>query len=91
MEINSVPASISEEELKLSICKVLLTRHEVKPDKLQACHHVKKKEIIVVMIYSDLFPFFKNVEFWVIRGVGKRAKMSKMTKKNQYNYICRMN
>ena len=48
MEINPVPASISDEELELNICKALsLTGHEVKPDNLQACHRLKKKESVI--------------------------------------------
>ena len=44
LEVNPVPPSISDEELKLNICQALsLTGHEVKPDNLQACHHLKKK------------------------------------------------
>ena len=39
VKINPVPASISDEELQVNICKALsLTGHEVKPDKLQACY-----------------------------------------------------
>ena len=39
VEVNPVPASISDKELKLNICKPLsLTGHEIKPDDLQACH-----------------------------------------------------
>ena len=39
VKINPVPASISDEELQVNICKALsLTGHEVKPDNLQACH-----------------------------------------------------
>ena len=49
MEINSSPASISDEELELNICKVLsLNEHEVKLDDFQACHRVKKKETVIV-------------------------------------------
>ena len=41
IEINPVPASISNEELE--VCKALsLTGHEVIPDDLQACHRLKK-------------------------------------------------
>ena len=48
MEINPVPASISDEELELNICKALsLTGHEVKPDNLQACYCLKKKESVI--------------------------------------------
>ena len=36
MKINPVPASISDEELQVNICKALsLTGHEVKPDNLK--------------------------------------------------------
>ena len=49
MEVNPVPPSISDEELELNICKALsLTAHEVKPDDLQACHCLKKKESVIV-------------------------------------------
>ena len=49
VEVNPVPPSISDEELELNICKALsLTGHEVKPDDLQACHHLKKKGSVIV-------------------------------------------
>ena len=49
MEVNPVPPSISDEELELNICNALsLTVHEVKPDDLKACHHLKKKESVNV-------------------------------------------
>ena len=49
VEVNPVPPSISDEELELNICKALsLTGHEVKPDDLQACHRLKKKESVIV-------------------------------------------
>ena len=33
----------------MDICKTLsLTEHEVKPDDLQACHHLKKKDLVIV-------------------------------------------
>ena len=39
----------SDKELELNICKALSqTEHEVKPDNLQACHHLKKKELVIV-------------------------------------------
>ena len=48
VEANPVPPSISDEELELNICKALsLTRHEVKPDDLQTCHRLKKKESVI--------------------------------------------
>ena len=49
VEVNPVPPSISDEELELNICQALsLTGHEVKPDDLQACHRLKKKESVIV-------------------------------------------
>ena len=49
VEVNHVPPSISDEELELNICNALsLTGHEVKPDDLQACHRLKKKESVTV-------------------------------------------
>ena len=49
VEINPVPPSISDEELELNICRALsLTGNEVKPDDLQACHRLKKKEAVIV-------------------------------------------
>ena len=53
IEINPVPASISNEELEVNVCKALsLTGHEVIPDDLQACHRLKKKEIVIVKFKS---------------------------------------
>ena len=49
MEVNPVPPSISDEQLELNICNTLsLTGHQVKPDDLQACHHFKEKESVIV-------------------------------------------
>ena len=49
MDVNPVPPSISDEELELNIWKALsLTRHKVKPDDLQACNCLKKKELVIV-------------------------------------------
>ena len=51
VEVNAVPSSISDEELEVNICKALsLTGYEVKPDDLQACHHLKKKEPVAVKL-----------------------------------------
>ena len=51
VEVNPVPPSISDEELELNIFKALsLTGHEVKPDDLQACHRLKKKESVIVKL-----------------------------------------
>ena len=49
MEVKPVPPSISDEELELNICQILsLTGHEFKPDDLQACHCLKKKDLVNV-------------------------------------------
>ena len=49
IEIKPGPASISNEEQEDNVCKALsLTGHEVIPDDLQACHRLKKKEIVIV-------------------------------------------
>ena len=48
VEVNPVP-SITDEELEVNISKLLsLTRHEVKPNDLQAYHHFKEKELVIV-------------------------------------------
>ena len=48
LEINPVPA-LTGDVLESSVCKALpLTSHEVKPDDLQACHYLKKKETVIV-------------------------------------------
>ena len=49
VEANPVPPPTSDEELELNICKTLyLIRHLVKPENLQACHCLKKKELVIV-------------------------------------------
>ena len=51
VEVNPVPPSISDAEFQLNIYKALsLTGHEVKPDDLQACHRLKKKESVIVKL-----------------------------------------
>ena len=48
-EINPVPASIDDNVLESSVCRALsLTGHEVKPDDLQACHRLKKKDTVII-------------------------------------------
>ena len=49
VEVNPVPPSISDEELEVNICKALsITRLEVQPDDLQACHRLKRKESVIL-------------------------------------------
>ena len=49
LEINHVPATIGDDGLKSTFCRALsLTCHEVKPDDLQACHYLKKKDTVIV-------------------------------------------
>ena len=48
LEINPVPALI-DDVLESSVCRALsLTFHEVKPDDLQTCHHLKKKDTVTI-------------------------------------------
>ena len=49
LEINPVPASFGDDVLESSVCRGLsLTSHEVKPDDLQACRHLRKKDTVIV-------------------------------------------
>ena len=49
LEINLVPASTGNDVPESSICRALsLTRHEMKLDNHQACHHLKKKDTVIV-------------------------------------------
>ena len=49
VEVIPFPPSINDEELEVNICKAFsLTGHEVKPSDLQACHHLKKKESVII-------------------------------------------
>ena len=49
VEVNPILPPISDEELEVSICKALsLTGYVVKPNNLQACHRLKKKESVIV-------------------------------------------
>ena len=49
LEINPVPASIDDDVLESSVWRALsLTSHEVKPDDLQACHCLKKKDTVII-------------------------------------------
>ena len=49
LEINPVPATIGDDVLEGSICRALsLTGHQMKPDDLQTCHHLKKKDTMIV-------------------------------------------
>ena len=56
VEVNPVSPSINDENLELNICKALsLSRYEVKPDDLQACHCLKKKESVIVKLKCRKF------------------------------------
>ena len=51
VEVNPIPPSISDEELELNICEALsLTGHEIKPNDLQACHRLKKKNRLLSIL-----------------------------------------
>ena len=49
LEINTIPASTDDDVLERSVCRTLsLTSHEMKPDDLQACHCLKKKDTVII-------------------------------------------
>ena len=49
LEINPVPASIDDDVLQSSVSRALsLTVHEVKPNDLQTCHRLKKKDAVII-------------------------------------------
>ena len=49
LEISPVATSIDDDVLGISVCRACsLTSHEVKPDDLQACHHLKKKDTVII-------------------------------------------
>ena len=49
LKINPVPSDIADNVLEQSVCKALsLTGISVEPDSLQACHHTRKKDRIII-------------------------------------------
>ena len=49
IEINPIPQSIPNTDLEIKVCQALsLTGTTVTPDDLQACHHMKNKEKVIV-------------------------------------------
>ena len=49
LEINPVPSDITDDVLEQSVCQALsLTGISVEPDELQACHHMRKKDCIII-------------------------------------------
>ena len=49
LEVNPVSGTIGDDLLESSVCRALsLTCHEVKPDDLQACHRLKKKDTVII-------------------------------------------
>ena len=49
LEINPVSASINDDVLENSVCRGFAGHcHELKPDDLQACHHMKKKDTVII-------------------------------------------
>ena len=48
-EINPVPSDIADDVLEQSVCQALsLTGISVEPDHLQACHHMRKKDRVII-------------------------------------------
>ena len=53
IEISPVSLKISNDELEGLVCKALsLTGNKVSPNDLEACHHLKKKENVIVKFKS---------------------------------------
>ena len=49
LEINSVPSDITDDVLEQSVCYELsLTGILVEPDDLQGCHHMRKKDRVII-------------------------------------------
>ena len=49
LEINPVPLSINNVDLEGKVCEALsLTGTKVKPDDLDACHRMKKKDKVII-------------------------------------------
>ena len=49
LEINPVPLSINNDDLEEKVCKALsLSGTKVKPDDLDACHRMKKKDKVII-------------------------------------------
>ena len=49
LDINSVPHSVNNVDLEEKVCKVLsFTGTKVKPDDLDACHRMKKKDKVII-------------------------------------------
>ena len=78
LEINPVPAAIGDDVLESSVCRALsLTGHEVKPDDLQACHRLKKKDTVIVK-----FKFRKQKHSILINRKNLRNKSDVLTQLN---------
>ena len=49
LEINPVPCDITDDVLEQSVCQALsLTETSVKPDDLQVCHRMRKKDRVII-------------------------------------------
>ena len=49
IEINPVPSDIADDVLEQSVCQALsLTGTSVESDNLQACHHKRKKDRVII-------------------------------------------
>ena len=78
LKIDPVPASFADDVLENSVCRALsLTGHEVKPDDLQACHRLKKKDTVIVE-----FKCRKQKHSVLINGKNLRNKSDVLTQLN---------
>ena len=100
VKVNPVPPSISDEELKVNTSKAFfLAGHEVKPGDLQACHHLKKKESVIVKfkfrrLKQSVIVTRKNLQdksedLYQLKFSGKLFISESMChEKNQLGYKC---
>ena len=101
MEENPVPPSINDEEREVNICKALsITRLEVQPDDLQACHRLKRKESVILkckcrnlkrsVLVNRKDPQNKSEDLRQLRFSGKLFISESMCHENhQLAYKCR--
>ena len=78
LEINPVSASINDDVLENSVCRAFAGHcYEVKPDDLQACHRMKKKETVIIK-----FKFKKRKRSILINRKYLRNKSHVLTQQN---------
>ena len=81
VEINPAPASICDDVVESSICKVLSLRSWGETWYLEACHYLKKKDIVIVKFkYSKQKSL--SVKIIVINTIERTSKINQMSSLN---------